>query len=104
MARIYPIHHPEIRLMALLIVATKICFPFQGNRLPIYMDGASILPIFDWNVWRDEMAASENQDDEPLNYANVKPSQVAAMSDKELAKYFEHVSSYIEAKSTLPTP
>lgn len=97
--RVYPLHNPEIRLIALLIVATKLCFPFSGGSpLTVSNDGLT-LPSFDWNSW--QAAKGQPSPDEPRTFDDVTPSDVANMTDDDLDAYFRHIASFLEKKSKL---
>lgn len=97
--RVYPLHNPEIRLVALLIVATKLCFPFNG-RSALTISGGLILPSFDWKSW--QTAAGQPNRDKPRVFDGVTPSEVANMTDDDLDAYFRHIASFLEKKNTNP--
>ncbi|KAH6607866.1 eukaryotic translation initiation factor 5a [Trichoderma cornu-damae] len=93
--------YPEIRLMALLVVATKLCFPFPDDNLGAQIQNASCLraPTFDWERWRQGKGDLPTQRDaraSNFNFDKVTPSQVVSMADDELDAYFAHVSSLID--------
>lgn len=98
-SRINVLSYPEIHLMALLLVGTRICFPFEGSALNFYVDGQQALPAFDWASWHSAMGDACDSKGSALDLSNVKPGQVAVMNDDELKDYFEHVSSFIEKRS-----
>lgn len=98
-ARINVLSYPEIQLMALLLVATRICFPFEGLPLNFYVDGQQALPAFDWASWNAAIGDTSDPKGSALDLSNVKPGQVAVMSDDELKDYFEQVSSFVEKRS-----
>lgn len=100
-SRIYALHHPEIRLVALLVVATKLCFSSQGmSHLQTHDTGAPSLPTLDWGKWQEAMAQMARAPPESQNFDDANANKVATMSDEELAAYFSYVSSFIEKKST----
>lgn len=98
-SRINVLSYPEIHLMALLLIGTRICFPFEGSPLNFYVDGQQALPAFDWASWHAAMEDASVPKGSALDLSNVKPGQVAVMTDDELKDYFEHVSSFIEKRS-----
>lgn len=98
--RTFPLHHPEIRLVSLLIVATKLCFPFSGRSIPFSIDGMQLLPSMDWNRLQELITQPEDPS-KSYDFQNVAGSDIAMMSEEKLATYFEYVSSFIEKKSEL---
>ncbi|OAR01752.1 hypothetical protein LLEC1_06780 [Akanthomyces lecanii] len=98
--RVYPLHNPEIRLIALLIVATKLCFPFNGGSPLTVSDDGLTLPSFDWNTWQS--AKGQSSPGKPRSFDGVTPSDVASMTDDDLDAYFRHIASFLEKKNTNP--
>ncbi|PQK09745.1 hypothetical protein BB8028_0002g00690 [Beauveria bassiana] len=98
--RVYPLHNPEVRLIALLIVATKLCFPFHGGSPLTVSDDGLILPSFDWNSWQS--ARGQPEPDKARTFDGVTPSDVANMTDDDLDAYYRHVASFLETKNTNP--
>lgn len=95
--RVYPLHNPEIRLIALLIVATKLCFPFNGGSpLTVSEDGLT-LPSFDWSSWQS--AKGQPVEEKGRTFEGVTPNDVANMTDDDLDAYFRHIASFLEKKS-----
>lgn len=85
--------------MALLIVATKLCFPFNGGSpLKVSNDGL-ILPSFDWSAW--QATKKQPSQEKPRTFDGVTPSEVAGMTDDDLDAYFRHIASFLEKKSML---
>lgn len=98
--------YPEIRLMALLIVATKLYFPLPGtNSVPRLQNASSFeMPTLDWERWRQGKSNLPTQREKKTNkfdFDKVTPSQVVSMADDELDAYFAHVSSLIDSTSEL---
>ncbi|KOS21447.1 RNA polymerase I-specific transcription initiation factor rrn7 [Escovopsis weberi] len=98
--------HPETRLMALLVVATKLCFPFNSSDSPLRLDDAVCLPLFDWKKWGLNKAAMLHQTqldrfNEEARFDKLTAGQVAAMNNEELDAYFARVSGLID-RETLP--
>ncbi|KAM3463986.1 hypothetical protein NHJ6243_002732 [Beauveria neobassiana] len=91
---------PEVRLIALLIVATKLCFPFHGGSPLTVSDDGLILPSFDWNSWQS--ARGQPEPDKARTFDGVTPSDVANMTDDDLDAYYRHVASFLETKNTNP--
>jgi RNA polymerase I-specific transcription initiation factor RRN7 len=96
--------YPEIRLMALLIVAAKLSFPFSGNASisQSQNSGSLQMPTLDWERWRRGREGLPTQHDtktSKFDFDKVTPSQVVSMEDEELDAYFAHVSSLIDVTS-----
>ncbi len=49
-SRIFPLDHPEIVLVALLIVATKLCFPFADDQDSL-LKGVNGISRLSWSQW-----------------------------------------------------
>ncbi|OAA39862.1 ubiquitin fusion protein [Beauveria brongniartii RCEF 3172] len=98
--RVYPLHNPEVRLIALLIVATKLCFPFHGGSPLTVSDDSLVLPSFDWNSWQS--AKGQPEPDKARTFDGVTPSDVANMTDDDLDAYYRHIASFLETKNTNP--
>ncbi|KAL6858485.1 hypothetical protein J3F83DRAFT_750966 [Trichoderma novae-zelandiae] len=99
--------YPEIRLMALLIVATKLYFPFPENASVSQLHNANSLemPILDWERWRQGKSILPTQHERKttkFDFDKVTPSQVVSMADDELDAYFAHVSSLIDSTNDNP--
>jgi RNA polymerase I-specific transcription initiation factor RRN7 len=96
--------YPEIRLIALLIVATKLTFPFsEDTSISQPADLGSLeIPKFDWQRWRQGKQKLHTQQETKTgkyDFNKVTPSQVVSMDDEELDAYFAHVSSLIDITS-----
>lgn len=90
--------------MALLIVATKLYFPFPENTSISQLQNASPLqmPTLDWDRWQRGKSNLPTQHDtktSKFDFDKVTPSQVVSMPDDELDAYFAHVSSLIDTTS-----
>ncbi|PHH62262.1 hypothetical protein CDD81_7322 [Ophiocordyceps australis] len=89
--RLQPLDSPEIQLIALVIVATKLCFPFKlGDQL---IKG---LPLLDWDCWKaslDESKQHKEAGGRQGRFDHVTPSQVVNMCDSDLDAYFQHIES-----------
>ncbi|PTB42778.1 hypothetical protein M441DRAFT_162493 [Trichoderma asperellum CBS 433.97] len=99
--------YPEIRLVALLIVATKLSFPFSENTSISHTPnfGSIEMPRLDWARWRRGKEGLPTQHDTKTgkyDFNKVTPSQIVSMDDEELDAYFAHVSSLIDVTSDNP--
>jgi RNA polymerase I-specific transcription initiation factor RRN7 len=94
--RIFPTDHPEILLMALLVVATKMAFPFKKNTLCFE---PRVTPRLDWSKWTKAVGELvKRSPPETKKYDKVTAEEISAMSDKELSAYFTYLSSFIDKK------
>ncbi|PNP47230.1 hypothetical protein TGAMA5MH_01045 [Trichoderma gamsii] len=99
--------YPEIRLIALLIVATKLSFPFSEDTSisqPANFDSVE-MPKLDWERWRQGKHGLPTQQETKTgryDFNKVTPSQIVSMDDEELDAYFAHVSSLIDVTSDNP--
>lgn len=90
------LNHPEIVLVALLVVASKLCLPFEHVTSLASRSEKPPSLKFDWRQWSD---ARSRPTHEKTTFDNVTAEEVAAMDEKELDAYFSHVSSFISQKS-----
>ena len=100
--RILPLDHPEIRLASLLVLATKLCFPFKVNEPSNEGLGTAYMPQVEWEAWK--RALIQHPDDKDLSdkaavFEAMTPNQVVHMTDEELDAYFAHVSGLVDNKS-----
>ncbi|RDA86124.1 hypothetical protein CP532_1174 [Ophiocordyceps camponoti-leonardi (nom. inval.)] len=96
-SRILPLDHPEIHLVALLIVATKLCFPFLNNQSSMQSSVQSYLPRFNWEVWMRGMSQPlQNRgswEGGASSFRRVTPNQVVHMDDETFEAYLAHLSA-----------
>lgn len=85
--------HPEIQLVALLVVATKLCFPFKGKGAMLCASASVKLPDFDWAKWQEQKIKSPEE--RGFNFDDFTPGEVASLSNDEFNAYLAHVSSPI---------
>jgi RNA polymerase I-specific transcription initiation factor RRN7 len=90
------ISYPEAQLMCLVVVATKLLFPFNSNavkRNPREASEPAILSI-DWSAWvdgREGRSAAEKVNDSLQNgmEINVKDKDIFDMSSQQLDQYMD---------------
>ncbi|UNI22061.1 hypothetical protein JDV02_010872 [Purpureocillium takamizusanense] len=101
--RIRHIHHPEIHITALLIVATKLCFPFEQRRSSFLPPGETPLPKFDWERWKGGQTATTSEpDDRNIRFGTATEKEVMNMTDEELDEYFSYIASFTDNKNENP--
>ena len=102
-SRIFPIDHPEIILVSLIIVATKLLFPLQDNQLSSLDFGGVSAPLkIDWKTWakiEEHSESSVSLSGSTSNFQDMSAEKVVAMTEEELDGYFSHISSLIDKKS-----
>lgn len=101
-SRLYPVDDPDILLVALVIVATKLLFPFRCSQVPpFYYKGVSVLRL-DWDKWAEAQQDSGGftlPSRSKTSFNDISADKVITMTDEELASYFSRVASLIETKS-----
>lgn len=97
--RIRAIHHPEILLSCVIVLATQWCFPFEQVSLPSQDDNVQI-PKLDWDKWHAVMsqAVKEARATSSTDYRTATAADITSMPPDELDKYFTHVALHIESK------
>lgn len=86
--------------MALLIVATKLCFSVEGvSHLTAREAAEPIIPTLDWGKWQEAVTQPESSEMQRQNFEKVNANKVATMTDTDLEAYFNYVSSFVEKKS-----
>ncbi|OAQ86587.1 eukaryotic translation initiation factor 5A [Purpureocillium lilacinum] len=103
--KIRHIHHPEIHITTLLIVAMKLCFPFEQGRSSFLPAGEALLPGFDWEHWRasrSQMSPDSEPEDKDMRFGKVTEDELIDMDDRELDEYFAYLSSFMDKKNENP--
>ncbi|RBQ90079.1 hypothetical protein VDGD_00363 [Verticillium dahliae] len=97
--RIRAIHHPEILLSCVIVLATQWCFPFEQVSLPSQDDNGQI-PKLDWDKWHAVMsqAVKEARATSSTDYRTATAADITSMPPDELDKYFTHAALHIESK------
>ena len=81
--------HPEAKLAALVVMATKLNHPFDDiPRYPKKADGLGAMAV-DWTVWNDVMTPREFDGLKRGEEVNVNSEKVKIMSDKQLDDYLD---------------
>lgn len=101
--RIFPLQNPEIRLISLFLVATKLCFPFDSDMNTVRTDKAPISSSIDWKKWRpnDSIDTTESTESTTrIDMKNITPNEIVALGPRELDAYLDQISHLVEKKST----
>ncbi|KAH7133487.1 hypothetical protein EDB81DRAFT_762796 [Dactylonectria macrodidyma] len=100
-SRLFIIDYPEILLVSVAVVATKLALPFgDGPQFP-RISGVDEDLRFDWDIWRDEMDEADDllaPHNEP-SFEKVTADQVTSMTPEQLEKFFAHIASQIDKKN-----
>lgn len=104
------LRYAEVKLMALLIVSTKLLFPLDNiDRCPVSSSDLSVLRI-DWNTWVDVHSATQSshhgvagiEEKSALSFAdafNVSESDCLTMGDGQLDQYLDWYQENIASES-----
>ncbi|KAK6438231.1 hypothetical protein LTR95_005575 [Oleoguttula sp. CCFEE 5521] len=92
----FPLRYPEVRLMALLLVATKLLFPCdEHKRLPTTAQDLAALRM-DWDAWQKAqlrtVEESTQSESKPMSHSEafaVTDTDCLNMGDEELDRYLD---------------
>lgn len=96
------LRYPEVQLVSLIVVATKLLFPFDDiERNPTAATELSALSV----QWKDWVAERKNTDDEPghLTYGkafSVTDSDIISMTESSLDQYLEWYAQTLATEGT----
>lgn len=104
--RVGPNHFPEVRLVALLVVVTKLFYPFDDiKRYPASLEDPSA-QLIDWNKWVILQRNFDNRGKQggKLGRGNefkVKESDVFQMAPEQLDEYMDWYEKFwVDSKGT----
>src|SRR5690606_16811118 len=102
-----PIDHPEILLPALIIVATKLLFPFQRSQLSsLDLEGVPALKL-DWAKWAqsqgdlEDGSVSHSRKTKP-SFQDMNADKIVSMPAEELDSYFKRILTLVDNRSKTP--
>ncbi|KAH7327903.1 ubiquitin family-domain-containing protein [Stachybotrys elegans] len=101
-SKIYPIHHPELLVIALLVVAAKLAFPFPGVHGGLRTTSQL---RFSWHTWNSKMSRLHEEQPRPTmppNYDNITPGEVVSMDEDSLEAYFSFLVGLNDGKNENP--
>lgn len=89
--------YPEAQLMALVVIATKMCYPFDSDAvaLSVQSAGEPAAIKLDWKSWRENKTARRQQADEqngvlsPATAIAITDMDVLTMSEEKLDQYMD---------------
>ncbi|KID90740.1 forms a complex with the other RRN protein RRN6 and RRN11 [Metarhizium guizhouense ARSEF 977] len=98
-AKIYFLDNPEIQLISLLVVATKMCFPLDPSQPSLLDPAGCCLPQFNWASWKTGFSSdgpkSGKETQEQVEFEHITPNQVTKLSDEKFDAYVAHLSESI---------
>lgn len=98
--RIFPIDQPEILIPALLVVGTKICFPFSSEQKSLLPAVKDLGLAFDWQKWielKGNYAEQHKTLDADDQFREVSLEQV--MDHGQLDDFLRYMASQINLRS-----
>lgn len=95
--RVFPVDHPEILLIALLVIAAKLCFPFSTS------NGKLGSTVFDWNKWANSRLICESQPSANPSMSDYSAEEIVSLSEDDLDQYFGEMAILNDIKSKLPS-
>ncbi|WDK11768.1 forms a complex with the other rrn protein rrn6 and rrn11 [Colletotrichum graminicola] len=102
--RIRLMHQPEVLLVAVIVLATIHCFPFENSTASGQDEVNFLVPRLDWEKWRTIMAPalSTGLVQMRVDHTDVTASQILSMGPAELDDYFAHLSLLTDAQGKHP--
>jgi RNA polymerase I-specific transcription initiation factor RRN7 len=103
--RIRVIHHPEILLVCMLLVAAKHCFPFEGKS-PISSNSDFRIPTLDWVKWHKNMENlwEGKPMEAEIDHRKLTAEQITKMPPADLSEYFAQLELLVDKKGALYVP
>lgn len=98
--RIRAIHHPEVLLASVFVLAAQYCFPFEQVAAPEQEGNFVQIPQMDWDKWREIMAPSLDftNNAETVDFQTATAADITSMTPEELDKYFTHLSLQVDER------
>lgn len=97
--KIVALRSPEVRLMALLTLATKLLFPFDDiTRHPTSASSLSAMKM-DWSVWATASARQKSKKDDAFaEHLNLSSTDAQNLGDTKLDAYLDWYESSIASE------
>jgi RNA polymerase I-specific transcription initiation factor RRN7 len=81
--------YPEVQVIALIMIATKLCYPFDNiPRLPETFDDPATIKL-DWSKWQEIVRDPAVEGFSKGEQAKVEDKDVLSMSEKKLDEYLD---------------
>lgn len=90
--------HPELLLLSLVVLVTKLYHPFDGIPRHPYSDDDPAALVVDWKVWNRQHVSlprtplhplQASAEAHPRDHWDVKPTDVVSMNDQQLDGYLD---------------
>jgi hypothetical protein len=96
-SKIYSFDNPEIQILSVLAVATKICFPFEPARSSALDPTGTLLPDFNWDTWITGSSGDAMRPDRDAQmhrkFEEITPREITNLDDDEFEAYLTHLSA-----------
>lgn len=80
------VEYPEIQVMTLVVISTKLLQPFDSvKRLPEHLEDQAVTKV-DWSKWQEALSI-EPEDTKLSKFAEMKEDDVFTMSEDKLDEY-----------------
>ncbi|KAG6007726.1 hypothetical protein E4U43_000267 [Claviceps pusilla] len=98
-AKIFPFDHPELRLVAFLVVSTKLGFPFHHDQCSSLVSLRHVLPRINWGRWKTEytenLAKYKSQILERPSFQDLTPETITNLEDDEFDAFMAYFKATI---------
>ncbi|RMZ70099.1 rna polymerase i specific transcription initiation factor rrn7 [Pyrenophora seminiperda CCB06] len=85
-------HLPDAQLVSCIIVCVKLLYPLDGyKRYPQSSSDATSV-VIDWDLWCEEMRASEERQPPAQDMAKLQEKDVLSMTPEEMDRYLDFYS------------
>ncbi|KAG5931485.1 hypothetical protein E4U53_001747 [Claviceps sorghi] len=94
-ARLFPFDHPELRLVAFLVVSTKLSFPLNQGQRSSLVGLRHLMPRMDWDRWKTEytenLARYKSQMLECPSFEDLTPEKITNLEDEEFDAFVAYL-------------
>lgn len=94
------VNYPMAQLAALLIVAVKLLYPFDGIPRHPFNRSEPAATVVDWNVWTEQAKANASQGNDPLAYSKAMATREADVMSMPKSQIDDYLDWYGEAWAT----
>ncbi|KAG6075050.1 hypothetical protein E4U15_005838 [Claviceps sp. LM218 group G6] len=98
-ARTTPFDHPEIKLLAFLVVSTKLCFPLNHGQSVSLASPSLLIPRFDWEKWKvgytEQLEKLRRQISERPSFEELSPEKITNLEDGEFDAFVSYLRDTI---------
>ncbi|KAG6165877.1 hypothetical protein E4U51_004043 [Claviceps purpurea] len=98
-ARTTPFDHPEMKLLAFLVVSTKLCFPLNHGQSVSLASPSLPIPRFDWEKWKtgytEQLEKLRSQILERPSFEELTPEKITNLEDGEFDAFVSYLRDTI---------